>query len=149
MKFKEIEIYLNEESQEFREKVEALKEYCRKEGFFYSEGSYRSTDNLEQKILRITVKDVFGSEDLKKAEEYFRKGDIQRGKSLANRSKNLFEAYMKAEEQFKEERAYYEKHKFSSPEESKHLQETGQIMNYFKNRIFSKVMKAYKSLEEK
>ena len=148
MKFKEIEIYLNEESQEFKEKVEELKNYCQEKGFLFSEGSYRSTDRQETKVLRIMVKDYYFSEEMKEIIAKCQEEKWLRGEAISKTSKNIFEAYQKAKKEYQEQKEYYSERQMAQKEYNLYL-DLGRFREYLRGRIIKKVMEQYSRLGEK
>jgi len=144
MKFKEIEIPINEESQEYRKKIESLQAYCEEQGLSFYVGSY----NPDQRYIRVMVKDFYLSEEMKELITLSQEQAWKRGEAISKGSRNVFEAYQKALKEYKDLRAYYSEKKMSE-EDRKLYNDLIRFREYLKNRIVKKVMEQYSRIEEK
>lgn len=148
MKIKEIEVPFfseQEESQEFKEKLEELRSFCKERGFLFWEGQYTEPELKGAKFLRITVEDQYNSEEMRKTKEYCKKKGWKRGAFLSNTSKNIFEAYQKANKEFLEAN----EKGTNTESDTENLLQLGNFRAFLKEQIFRKTMEQYSLLEEK
>lgn len=133
MKFKEIELPINEESQEYRKKIKGLEAYCKEQGLEFFQSRY----SPDQRFIRVMVKDIYNSEEMKEIIALSQEQNWRRGEAISKNSRNVFEAYQKAKKEYKEL-----KNKSNSIE-------LKNFIEYLKNRIVKKVMDQYSRIEEK
>jgi len=144
MRFKEIELPLNEESQEYREKIKGLEAYCKEQGLEFFQSRY----SPDQRFIRVMVKDIYNSEEMKEIITLSQEQNWERGEAISKSSRNVFEAYQKALKEYKEQRAYFSERKMSKAEDKLYKDLIG-FKEYLKNRIVNKVMDQYSRIEEK
>lgn len=146
MKYKEIEIpLLSEQSLEFKKNLEELKNFCSEKGFKYWEGNYTEPELKEAKFLRIRVEDNYNSEEIRKVTEFCKRKGWKRATVLSGASRNIFEAYQRAEKEFLKA----EEKGTNTVTDTENLLQLGQYRAFLKEQIFRKAIEQYSLQTEK
>lgn len=144
MKYTKIKVPIDSESSEHKEKIERLKSFCLNENIEFYVFDVEIAKEYEP-YLEITIPDNnYNSEEMKRITEYCKKQSWKRGEFISNRSRNVFEAYQRAEKEFleaKEKGAINE----VATENLLHL---GQFRAFLKEQIFKRTMEAYNNAEK-
>lgn len=141
MKYKELWIQTRESSEAAKEQAEKVKKFCIEEQINFTETAWKGAS---EEYLIIRIEDRYNSEEMKKIAEYCKKRGWKNGESISKCSKNIFEAYQKAEKEFlkaKEKGTNTEK-------ETENLLNLGLFKAFLEKQIFRRIINAYKEKEK-
>lgn len=138
----------SEESQEAKEKLQKVEEYCRQLGGM--EVSSLQTVNGKD-YIQVAFEDKFYSEEMKRLIEECQENEWPEGEKICKNSRNILEAYLKAKEAFKERNEALEGQQISEPKSPAYvaLLQAGSFKNFLARRIVRKVMQEYSQKGEK
>ena len=143
MKYTKIKVPIDCESSEHKEKIERLKSFCLNENIEFYVFDVEIAKDYEP-YLDITIPDNnYNSEEMKRITEYCKKQSWKRGEFISNRSRNVFEAYQKAEKEFLEARE-----KGSTESDPEEFSKLRQFRAFLKEQIFKRTMEAYNNAEK-
>lgn len=139
MKYTNIKVAIDSESSEHKEGIEKLKSFLKKENMDFV------IFDFETSYIEVTILDNnYNSEEMKRITDYCKKQGWKRGEFISNRSKNIFEAYQRAEKEFLEAK---EKGTINEVA-TENLLHLGQFRAFLKEQIFKRTMEAYNNAEK-
>lgn len=145
MATKTIKVLINRENnpdQERLKRYEDLKAFCEEKGFQYLE-SFEFDTAYNENYLWLNINDRYYSDEMREVIEYCQNNSLERGEFISKHSKNILDAYIRAEEEYKELRASFQNVRMTK-EKTDELMNLRGYLSYLQGKIVKKVLEGYK-----
>ena len=137
----------SEESQEAKEKLQKVEEYCRQLGGL-EVSSLRTLGGKD--YIQVALEDKFFSDEMKRLIEECQENEWLEGEQICKSSRNILEAYSKAKKAFHERSETLEDKTKPEPKSPAYvaLLQAGSFKNFLARRIVRRVMEEYSKTEK-